>query len=299
MPVQTPGRDETGRFDALIEPHRRELLTHCYRMLGSLQDAEDALQDTLLAAWSGLDGFEGRASLRTWLYRIATNTCLNARRTRDRRPAPWNVPGVELPEPTRLGEITWLQPIPDAIVETTEALSLAFVTALQHLPPRQLAVLVLRDVLDFRAAEVAEMLDVSTDSVNSALKRARAALRGVERSAAACSAGERALVARFVAAYEAADLDAMIALLTDDVFISMPPMPFEYVGREAAARIFGVLFGGGRVHSLTPARMNGQPAFEMSLGGRRTGLMVLTLADGRISAMARFAPLPRAAEPPR
>jgi RNA polymerase sigma-70 factor (ECF subfamily) len=204
MPVQTPGRDETGRFDALIEPHRRELLTHCYRMLGSFQDAEDALQDTLLAAWRGFDGFEGRASPRTWLYRIATNTCLNARRGQARRPAAWDVPGVELPEPTRLGEITWLQPIPDAAVETTEALSLAFIAALQRLPPRQLAVLVLSDVLDFRAAEVAAMLDASTDSVNSALKRARAALRDVERdSPAASSPEEQALVARFVAAYEA------------------------------------------------------------------------------------------------
>jgi RNA polymerase sigma-70 factor (ECF subfamily) len=261
-------------------------------MLGSRQDAEDALQETLLAAWRGFRGFEQRASLRTWLYRIATNTCLNARRTRDRRPAPWAVPGVELPEPTRLGEVTWLEPIPDEIVETTEALSLAFITALQHLPPRQLSVLVLRDVLDFRAAEVAEMLAASTESVNSALKRARAGLRGVERTAAASSAEERALVARFVAAYESADLDAMIALLTDDVFVSMPPMPFVYVGREAAARIFGVLFGGGRVHGLTPTRVNGQPAFAMALGGRPTGLMVLTLTDNGISALTRFPPTP-------
>ena len=153
-------------FRELTEPYRRELQVHCYRMLGSVQDAEDALQDTLLAAWQGFDGFEGRASVRTWLYRIATNRCLNARRSASRRPAAdWNVPDVEPPEPTRLGEVVWLEPYPDALLEgaidvplgpearyeQTESISLAFVTALQVLPPRQLAVLVLRDVLGFRA----------------------------------------------------------------------------------------------------------------------------------------------------
>ena len=162
-------------FRELTEPHRRELQVHCYRMLGSFQDAEDALQDTLLAAWQGLGGFEGRASLRTWLYRIATNRCLNARRSASRRPAKeWDVPEVEPPEPTRLGEVVWLEPFPDALLEgaidvplgpearyeQTESISLAFVTALQVLPPRQLAVLILRDVLGFHANEVADMLDV-------------------------------------------------------------------------------------------------------------------------------------------
>jgi RNA polymerase sigma-70 factor (ECF subfamily) len=161
-------------------------------MLGSFADAEDALQDTLLAAWQGLAGFEGRASLRTWLYRIATNRCLDARRTASRRPAKeWDVPGVEPPEPTRLGEVVWLQPYPDALLEDaigvppgpegryeqTEAISLAFVTALQILPPRQLAVLILRDILGFHASEVAGMLDATVESVNSALKRARASLQ--------------------------------------------------------------------------------------------------------------------------
>ena len=177
-------------FRALTEPHRRELQVHCYRMLGSLQDAEDALQDTLLAAWQGLGGFEGRASLRTWLYRIATNRCLNARRSASRRPAKeWDVPGVEPPEPTRLGEVVWLEPFPDALLEgsaaarpearyeQTETISLAFVTALQVLPPRQVAVLILRDVLGFRAGEVADMLDATVEAVNSALKRARAGLQ--------------------------------------------------------------------------------------------------------------------------
>src|ERR687890_2835684 len=183
---------ERDAFGALTEPYRRELQVHCYRMLGSLQDAEDALQDTLLAAWQSLGGFEGRASLRTWLYRIATNRCLNARRSASRRPArEWDMPKVQPPEPTRLGELIWLEPFPDALLEgaigvplgpearheQTEAISLAFVTALQLLPPRQLAVLVLRDVLGFPANEVADMLDSTVESVNSALKRARASLQ--------------------------------------------------------------------------------------------------------------------------
>jgi RNA polymerase sigma-70 factor (ECF subfamily) len=161
-------------FRELTEPHRRELQVHCYRMLGSFQDAEDALQDTLLSAWQGFGAFEGRASLRTWLYRIATNRCFNMRRSSSRRRAKeWDVPGLQPPEPTRLGEVAWLEPIPDAYLEgamnvplgpearheQTESISLAFVTALQLLPPRQLAVLVLRDVLGFHANEVAEMLD--------------------------------------------------------------------------------------------------------------------------------------------
>src|SRR5580704_13549867 len=179
-------------FRRLTDPHRRELQVHCYRMLGSLQDAEDALQETLLAAWQSFSGFEERASLRTWLYQIATNRCLNARRSAMRRPAKeWNVPKVEPPEPTRLGEVLWLEPYPDALLEGTigvplgpearyelsESISLAFVTALQILPPRQLAVLVLRDVLGFHASEVADMLGSTIESVNSALKRARATLQ--------------------------------------------------------------------------------------------------------------------------
>src|SRR5713226_5386273 len=188
-------RARTGDSDAfreLTEPHRRELQMHCYRMLGSFQDAEDVLQDTLLAAWQGLEGFEGRASIRTWLYRIATNRCLNALRSTNRRPAKeWDIPEVEPPEPTRLGEVVWLEPYPDALFERainvplgpearyaqTEAISLAFVTALQVLPARQRAVLILRDVLGYHANEVAEMLDSTVESVNSALKRARASLQ--------------------------------------------------------------------------------------------------------------------------
>ena len=179
-------------FSELIGPHRRELLVHCYRMLGSLQDAEDALQETLLAAWRGLAGFEGRSSVRTWLYRVATSRCLNALRAGGRRPpAAAAGPLADPPDPTRLGEVTWLQPYPDSLLdgvpdtapgpearyEASESISLAFVTALQVLPPRQRAVLILRDVLGFRASEAAAMLGTTEESVTSALKRARAGLR--------------------------------------------------------------------------------------------------------------------------
>jgi RNA polymerase sigma-70 factor (TIGR02960 family) len=275
-------------FRALTDPHRRELHVHCYRMLGSYQDAEDALQDTLLSAWQGLATFAQRASIRTWLYTIATNRCLNARRRR--APQVWDVPGVEMPEPTRLGEIVWLEPYPDdpeARYERTEAISLAFITALQALPPRQVAVLILRDVLGFRASEVAGMLDTTVDSVNSALKRAR---RGLEqRPSAPPSPAEDELVARFVSAYETADLDAVVAMLTDDVFVSMPPMPFEYEGRDAVAGFCARILAPGRSFRLVPARANGQPAFGTYLHGRHgTGLIVITLTGDRISAMTRF-----------
>jgi RNA polymerase sigma-70 factor (ECF subfamily) len=280
-------------FEQLTAPHVRELRVHCYRMLGSFHDAEDALQETLLTAWRGLGGFEGRSSLRTWLYRIATNRCLNARRSAARRPpAAWDIPGVEPPAPTRLGEIVWLEPFPDALLpearyEQTEAISLAFITALQALPPRQVAVLILRDVLGFRADETAQLLDATVDSVNSALKRARAGLKTSEPAQAPV---EDPLVARFVSAYEAADLDALVALLTDDVFISMPPMPFEYEGRELVARFIAGLFGAGRRFDLVPARANGQPAFGAYLRatGVGVGLLVLTLDGDRISAITRF-----------
>jgi RNA polymerase sigma-70 factor (ECF subfamily) len=309
-------RDGDGEaFRALTEPYHGELQVHCYRMLGSFEDAEDALQETLLAAWQGLTGFEGRASLRTWLYRIATNRCLNARRSASRRPAKeWDVPKVEPPEPTRLGEIVWLEPFPDALLEgaivvlpgpearyeQAEAISLAFVTALQVLPPRQLAVLLLRDVLGFRASEVAGMLDSTVESVNSALKRARASLQrrqppatGREPAPASGSPAEDALVAKFVSAYESADLGALVALLTDDVFMSMPPMPFEYEGRDVVARFCASLFAAGRRFDLVPTRANGQPAFGAYLrtpGGisHGTGLFVLTLTGDRICALTRF-----------
>ena len=301
-------------FRELTEPHRPELLVHCYRMLGSVADAEDALQDTLLAAWQGLGGFEGRASLRTWLYRIATNRCLNTRRSASRRLArEWDIPGVEPPEPTRLGEVVWLEPYPDSILEgainlplspearyeRTESISLAFVTALQVLPPRQLAVLILRDVLGFHASEVADMLEATVQSVNSALKRARASLQrrqpaaGHQPPPAAGSPAEDAIVVMFARAWESADLDALVALLTDDVFIAMPPEPFGYEGRDAVARYWARQFGAGRRFDLVSARANGQPAFGAYLRGpagirHAAGFYVLTLAGGQICGMTRF-----------
>jgi RNA polymerase sigma-70 factor (ECF subfamily) len=302
-------------FRELTEPYRRELQVYCYRMLGSLQDAEDALQDTLLGAWQGLEGFEERASIRTWLYRIATNRCLNARRSASRRSAKeWDIAEYEPPEPTRLAEIVWLEPFPDALLEgvmdvppgpearyeQAESMSLAFVTALQVLPPRQLAVLVLRDVLGFHASEVADMLDSTIDSVNSLLKRARASLQrqllaSADREAAPApdSPSERATVAEFVRAYESGDLDALVALLTDDVFLAMPPLLLEYEGRDVVARFYASMIGSGRRFDLAPTRANGQPAFgaylRASTGIRHgTGLLVLTLTGDRIRSVTRF-----------
>jgi RNA polymerase sigma-70 factor (TIGR02960 family) len=302
-------------FRELTEPLRRELQVHCYRMLGSFQDAEDALQDTLLAAWQGFGGFEERASVRTWLYRIATNKCLNARRSASRRPAKeWDVPNVEPPAPTRLGEVVWLEPYPDALLEgaidvplgpearyeQNESISLAFVTALQVLPPLQVAVLVLRDVLGFHANEVADMLDSTVESVNGALKRARASLErrwspgtNLEPRPSPDSPSEDVVVEKFVRAWESADLDALVALLTDDVFMSMPPMPFEYTGRDLVARFCASIFSAGRRFDLVPTQANGQPAFGAYLRApsgvsHGMGLYVLTLTGDRICAMTRF-----------
>jgi RNA polymerase sigma-70 factor (ECF subfamily) len=306
---------DPGAFGELTEPYARELKVHCYRMLGSFQDAEDALQETLLAAWQGLARFEGRSSLRTWLYRVATNRCLDARRSASRRPAKeWDVPGVEPPEPTRLGEVVWLEPYPDALLEgatnaplgpearyaQAESISLAFVTALQVLPPRQLAVVLLRDVLGFHVDEVAEVLGSSAGSVNSALKRARATLeRRISATGdpasppGANSPIEKAIVAKFARAWESADLEALVDLLSEEVFMAMPPMPFEYQGRGVVADFCARIFDAGRRFELVATRANGQPAFGAYLrtaGGisHGVGLYVLTLAGDHICAMTRF-----------
>jgi RNA polymerase sigma-70 factor (TIGR02960 family) len=313
--VRARAGDEEA-FRELTDPYRRELQLHCYRILGSMQDAEDLLQETLLAAWRGLEGFEGRSSMRTWLYRIATNRSLNALRDSGRRPQ--EVPmRADLPTPTRITEPLFLEPYPDVLLESVpdsaagpearyelkESIALAFVAGLQRLPPRQRAVLVLRDVLGFPAAEVAEMLEVSDASVTSALQRAREALRDDDRIAARervampRSERERELVARFAEAFSSGDIDGVVALLTEDANLSMPPEPGEYGGR-AAIRAFLL----NRIREprpagtvrLVPTRANGQPAFGYYLRdptcgiARCNGIIVLTIVNDGISALTRF-----------
>ena len=303
-------------FGQLVEPYRRELQVYCYRFLGSMQDAEDALQDTLLSAWQGLAGFEGRASLRTWLYRVATSRCLDALRSARRRPVAGPMPaGLEPPEPTRLGEVLWLEPCPDAMLdrlaeaaaspearyETLESVSLAFIKALQLLPPRQRAVVILRDVLGFHASETAQMLDTTLESVTSALKRARATLDKEQKSGqrelapAPMSPVEQQLIQRLTTAFDNADVDGIVALMTEDAWLTMPPMPLEYQGRELAAQFFRTTaFRPGWTSRLLPTRANGQPAFGFYVRDPQSGdfynvgLLVLTLAGGQISAMTRF-----------
>jgi RNA polymerase sigma-70 factor (TIGR02960 family) len=303
-------------FGELVAPYRRELQAHCYRILGSAADAEDALQETLLAAWQGLAGFDGRSSVRVWLYQIATRRCLNALRAASRRPPlAWPPPGVELPAATRAGEVTWLEPYPDVLLEglpdaapgpearyeAREAISVGFVTALQLLPPRQRAALILRDVLGYRASEAAGILDCTEESVTSALKRARAALQyqrarpDGQRPPAPGSAWERDLVQRFTRAYEAGDVREVVALLTEDAWLIMPPVPLRYQGRELAARFWSATaFRPGRSARLVPTRANGQPAFGLYIRdpqapvAHANGILVLTLAGSQISVVTGF-----------
>ena len=301
-------------FGERLEPYRRELQVHCYRILGSLQDAEDVVQETLLAAWRGLDRFEERASLRVWLYRIATNRCLNALRDRGRRPRHAPMP-VALPEPTTFGEPLWLEPYPDVLLaglddtrsrpearyEAAESISLAFVSALQHLPPRQRCVLVLRDVLGFHTEEVAAILDATDASVKGALQRARATLRSrlgraeVEETALPPSRREREVVSRFTTAVEAGDIDEMVALLADDAWLTMPPAPHQYQGHPAiAAFLADRACLRGVNYRVVPTRANGQPALGCYLPdahaatARAAGLMVLTVRGDQIAAITWF-----------
>jgi RNA polymerase sigma-70 factor (TIGR02960 family) len=314
------GRARAGdenAFRELIEPYRRELHVHCYRILGSVQDAEDALQETLLSAWQGLPGFESRASVRTWLYRVATSRCLNALRSARRRPPMnWPPPGVAVPEPTRLGPVMWLDPYPDALLaglsdtapgpearyEAREAISVAFVTALQLLPPRQRAVLILRDVLGFSASETSRMLESTQESVTSALKRARATVQRELPSAGEQdpppppgSAREQELVDRFARAYQAGEVAEVVALLTDGAWLIMPPVPIEYQGRDQAFRFLSATgLRPGHDSRLIPTRANGQPAFAIYVHdsgdsvSRPAGILVLTLAGDAVSVMTGF-----------
>jgi RNA polymerase sigma-70 factor (ECF subfamily) len=303
-------------FRRVTEPYRRELQFHCYRILGSMQDAEDMLQETMLAAWRGLDRFERRASLRNWLYRIATNRCLNALRDSSRRPPPAREFAFPVPEPTRVGEPTWLEPYPDLLLEgiidatpgphsryeTKETVELAFIAAIQQLPPRQRAVLVLRDVLGFRGGEVATMLDTTEEAVKGALKRARATIEQLASAAnldpppAPNSPRERELAHQFAQAFETNDVDAVVNLLTDDAWLTMPPATIQYQGQDAIRAFMRAGWhrpGAGR-HRLLYTRANTQPAFgcyrrDPDTGiAHGAGMLVLTLRGDRIAAVTRF-----------
>jgi RNA polymerase sigma-70 factor (TIGR02960 family) len=303
-------------FAQLTDGYRQELRLHCYRILGSRQDAEDALQETLLGAWQALANFEQRASVRTWLYRIATNRCLNMLRAASRRPEVVSSPNTALPEPTRAGEVVWLEPYPDilldglpddspgpdALYEMRESVSLAFITMLQLLPPRQRVAVVLRDVLGYRASEAAEMIDATEASVESALKRARVALHDrladtAEREPppAPNSVVEQEVVARVTAAFETGNVDQLLSLLTDDVRVTMPPIPGECEGREESGQYFRMtLFRPGPSMRIVPSRANGQPALASYVRDPQTGLYhssglaVLTLSGRLISAVTTF-----------
>jgi RNA polymerase sigma-70 factor (ECF subfamily) len=306
-------------FQHLAEPHRRELQLHCYRMLGSLQDAEDLVQETLLRAWRGIERFEGRASVRSWLYRIATNACLNALASRSnaRRllPEAHGPPSDRLPDGGPAAEITWLEPYPDALLEGIadaapgpdaryelhESVQLAFVAAIQHLPARQRAVLLLRDVLGWSAAETAILLDASLPSVNSALQRARATLgqrlpNGQTDSQAAPDDRQRLLLERYVQTWESADLDGFIALLREDTILSMPPNPEWYLGPAAIRRFLAYAWkaGGPTGRRFLPTAANGQPAFALYAHGHSAtefpahSIWLLTLRDDAIAGLTGF-----------
>jgi len=307
---------DEASFAELTERHRRELRAHCYRMLGSFDEAEDLVQETMLRAWRRRDGFQGRSSLRTWLYTIATNACLDQLRRRPRRPAP----PVRMPGQPDFVEISWLEPFPDSLVEpvaapedqpdavavATETIELAFLIAIQQLPPRQRAVLILRDVVDWSAAQTAEALDMTVASVNSALQRAKATLREVAqrqdrdsvRAAAVADASEqeRELLRRYVDAHAAADPAAIVDMMREEARIWMPPQPLHFLGREAIAALFRQLFVTEPVGEfrLVPTRSNGQPAAANYLRApgdtefRAVALDVLRFVDGRLDEIVVF-----------
>jgi RNA polymerase sigma-70 factor (TIGR02960 family) len=315
MTEQTLARARAGdehAFRDLTDPYRRELQLHIYRIVGSAQDAEDLVQETLFAAWRGLDGFEGRATVRAWLYRIATNRSLDALRASRRRPEGQRM--TEMPEPTRYGEPVWLEPYadvllegipddapgPEARYEAKETIALAFVVGLQRLPPEQRAVLVLRDVLGFRAGEVAEMLDTTDTAVHSALRRARAALEsrlpatGREQAPLPNSKDEREIVGRFADSIQTGDVDGVVALLTDAAWLTMPPELYEYQGPATIAAFLRDRTLRRGTPLLVPTRANTQPAFGVYFPDLQTeiarpyALLVLTLEGKQISAITWF-----------
>jgi len=317
QPTSNASRLDSEAFETLIEPFRKELRLHCYRMLGSVHDAEDLVQETLLRAWRGLAEFEGRASLRNWLYRIATNACLNALASRKsaQRMLPQELgPPTSVPPKVPAEDVPWLDPYPDdalagvttaplgpeARYEMREAVELAFVAAIQHLPPRQRAVLLLRDVLGSSAAEAAQLLEMSTASINSALQRARATLEAragsPRRRAPEGEAAQRALLERYVETWESSDLDGLIDLLKADAILSMPPFREWFEGRDAIRGFFAYAWStrGYAGFRLLPTAANGQPAFGLysrthdSAEFRAHSLQVLTLRDAQIEVLTNF-----------
>ncbi len=301
------------QFSELAEPYRRELQTHCYRLMGSLQDAEDVVQETMLRAWRRLNTFEGRASFRAWLYKIATNACLDSLERASRRTLPVNIYPPADPETASVMSITdpvWLDPFPDEWLDETaisaeahytrhESVTLAFLTALQVLPPRQRAVLVLCDVLDWRASEVTELLEMTLSAVNSALHRARVTLskhypdRSPEN--AASSSSTRSLLERYVRAWEEADVAGLVSLLKEDALYTMPPSSTWFQGRAAISKFFSSrIFVDGLSYRLQPIHTSGQPGFAAYLYDQRTGkfhahtLHVLTPGNGQLTALTTF-----------
>ena len=304
---------DAGAFTALAERHRRELQVHAYRMLGSLEDAQDAVQDALLRAWRSRGTYDGRSTFRAWLYRITTNACLRILERRPRRLVPYEAgPPAEVgarPEP--VADLPWLQPYPDLLIDESpepedavvarETIELAFLAAIQHLPPRQRAVLILRDALDWSADDTAAVLEMSLAAVNSALQRARATMKErlpaarLEWAAAADAEGsERSLLETYVEAFERHDDRRLVALLREDVRLAMPPHPTWYAGREAvAAFLAGVAFRpGSDAHRFLPTRANRQPAFGVYRGvgaeAQPFAINVVRIEGGRVAEMHFF-----------
>jgi RNA polymerase sigma-70 factor (ECF subfamily) len=291
-----------------FEAYRHELLVHCYRLLGSVHEAEDQVQETMLRAWRARDRYdENLASVRTWLYRIATNTCLTALEGRARRPLPSGLgePSDDPNAPLALAfDVPWLQPFPDARLEDDPAeaavrqgsLRLAFIAAMQVLPPRQRAILILRDVLEFSAAEVATLLETSTAAVNSALQRARAGISGLTEGDLAEPDDEKVqqTVDRYIRSFEAADVDTLVTLLTDDAVLEMPPVPLWYLGRADYGRFIARVFGmRGTDWRMVPLAANGQPAVAAYCQGERGAyelhtLQVLTVTPAGIARNVVF-----------
>jgi RNA polymerase sigma-70 factor, ECF subfamily len=301
-------------FATLTDPYRHELLAYCYRMLGSVDDAEDQLQETLLRAWRSYQEFEGRSSLRTWLYRIATNSCLRALETRSRRPLPSGLgapaPDPGHPLPAGQPEVPWLQPFPDMLITGSEpadpasivtsraTMRLALIAALQYLPARQRAVLILRDVLGWHAAEVSGLLGISTAAANSILQRARARLEQVapaeDDMREPAEAADRTLLDRYAAAFETADVEALTELLRQDASLEMPPQPYWFAGRDVVARFLRmvVLTGPGKF-MLVPVTANGQPGFAAYARAddgsfQAHAIQVLTIKAGQIARIVSF-----------